>query len=98
MDPFDLNPRRHASGEWRQAFAASPFESPQSRRLPNPHTLDRDGLVAFLASTGWIADLPDKDRFPLLEEVKVRLDAAEYRSSWGTHVYWTRLSGDRRTN
>jgi len=28
-DPFDLNPRRHASGEWRQAFAASPFESPK---------------------------------------------------------------------
>jgi SAM-dependent methyltransferase len=34
-DPFDLNPRRHTSGEWRQAFAASPFESFQSRRIPN---------------------------------------------------------------
>jgi len=92
-DPFDLNPRRHASGEWRQAFAASPFESPQTRRIPNPHTLDRDGLVAFLASMGWIADLPDEVRFPLLEEVNVLLVAAEYRRLWETHVYWTRLSG-----
>lgn len=101
-DPVDLNPRRYASGEWRRAFAASPFEDLQEKRLPNPHTLDRDGLVAFLASMGWIADLPDEDRFPLLEEVKSRLESA-YRRTWETHVYWTRLSdwhrtGERRTN
>jgi SAM-dependent methyltransferase len=91
-DPLDLNSRRYASGEWRQAFAASHFENLKERRLPNPQTLDRDGLVAFLASMGWIADLPDVDRLRLLEEVKSLLDAAEYRRSWETHVYWTRLS------
>jgi len=102
-DPLDLNSPRYASGVWRLAFAASPFGELQEARLPNPQTLDRDGLVAFLASMGWIADLPDVDRLPLLEEVKSLLDAAEYRRSWETHVYWTRLSdrqrtGDRRLN
>ncbi len=101
-DPLDLNSRRYATGEWRQAFAASHFANLKERRLPNPHTLDRDGLVAFLASMGWIADLPDFDRLPLLEKVKSLLDAAEYRRSWETHVHWTQLSdrgtGDRRSN
>lgn len=102
-DPLDLNPRRYSSSEWRHAFAASPFENLQEARLLNPHSLDRDGLVAFLASMGWIADLPDVDRLPLLEKVKSLLDAAEYCRSWETHVYWTRLSdrqrtGDRRSN
>jgi SAM-dependent methyltransferase len=91
-DPLDLNPHRHASGEWRQAFRGSLFENLQSSRLPNPHSLKREGLVAFLASMGWIADLADEDRLPLLEEVKLRLTAAEYRRSWETYVYWTRLS------
>jgi SAM-dependent methyltransferase len=91
-DPLDLRSPRYASGAWRQAFAASPFGALQEARLPNPQTVDRDGLVAFLASMGWIADLPDVDRVPLLEEVRSLLDAAEYRRSWETHVHWTRRS------
>ena len=58
--------------------------------MPNPQTLDRDGLVAFFASMGWIADLPDADRLPLLDEVRSLLDSAEYLRPWETHVYWTR--------
>ena len=53
------------------AFAESPFEPLRETRLPNPQTLDRDGLVAFFASMGWIADLPDEARLPLLDEVQV---------------------------
>ena len=68
------------------------------RAWPNPHILDRDGLVAFLASMGWIADLADEERLPLLEEAKSRLDAAEYLRAWETHVYWTRLSCRQRTS
>lgn len=102
-DPLDLGSPRYASGVWRLEFAASPFGELKEARLPNPQTVDRDGLVAFLASMGWIADLPDVDRLPLLEEVKSLLDAAEYRRSWETHVHWTRLfdrqrTGDRRLN
>jgi SAM-dependent methyltransferase len=95
-DPLDLNPTRYASGEWRLPFADSPFEELQETRLPNPQTVDRDGLVAFFASMGWIADLPDVDRLPLLDEVRSLLPAAEYQRPWETHVHWTRLSAGPR--
>jgi SAM-dependent methyltransferase len=91
-DPLDLNSTLYASGEWRLSFAESPFEELQEARLPNPQTVDRDGLVAFFASMGWIGDLPDVDRLPLLDEVRSLLAAPEYRRSWETHVHWTRLS------
>ena len=91
VDPLDLNTRRYASGEWRAAFAESPFEELRERRLASPQTLDRDALVAFFASMGWVADLPDAERLPLLDEVRSLLTASEYRRPWETHVYWTRL-------
>jgi hypothetical protein len=59
--------------------------------MPNPQTLDREGLVAFFASMGWIADLADEERVPLLAEVESLLTARQYRRPWDTHVYWTRL-------
>lgn len=90
-DPLDLDPVRYGSGEWRRPFADSPFEELREARLPNPQTLDRDGLVAFLASMGWIADLPDAERLPLLEQVRSLLPAPAYRQRWETHVHWTRL-------
>jgi hypothetical protein len=46
--------------------------------------------VAFVASMGWLADLPDEERLPLLDEVRSLLPAAEYRRLWETHVHWTR--------
>jgi SAM-dependent methyltransferase len=92
-DPMDLNPRRYSSGEWRLALAGSPFDELSEVRLANPQTLDRDALVAFIASMGWIADLPDDERLPLLDEVRSLLTAAEYRRPWETHVHWTRLRG-----
>jgi SAM-dependent methyltransferase len=90
-DPGDLNAERYASGEWRPAFLASPFEELEETRLPNPQTLDRDEFVAFLASMGWIGDLPDDERLPLLDEIRSLLDADEYVRPWETHVCWTRL-------
>jgi ubiquinone/menaquinone biosynthesis C-methylase UbiE len=92
VDPLDLNTTRYASGEWRRALAESPFEELQERRLPNPQTLDQDGVVAFFASMGWIADLPDEERLPLLDEVKSLLAPGRYRRVWETHVYRTRLT------
>jgi SAM-dependent methyltransferase len=91
-DPLDLNTIRYESGEWRRPFAASPFEALQEARLPNPQTVDREGLVAFLASMGWIADLPAAERLPLLDEVRSLLAAKGYRRRWETHVHWTRLA------
>jgi SAM-dependent methyltransferase len=90
-DPLDLDGPQYTSGEWRRAFADSPFEPLQEARLPNLQTLDRDGLVAFFASMGWLAELPDEERLPVLEEVRSLLNAPEYRRPWETHVHWTRL-------
>jgi hypothetical protein len=45
---------------------------------------------------GWIADLPDADRLPLLDEMRSLLGSAEYRRQWKTHVYWTRLAASPR--
>jgi SAM-dependent methyltransferase len=93
-DPIDLNTTRYGSGEWREPFAASPFEELQETRLPNPQTVDREGLVAFFASMGWIGDFPDADRLSLLDEVRSLLPATEYQRQWETHVHWTRLAID----
>jgi SAM-dependent methyltransferase len=90
-DPVDLNTTRYESGAWREPFAASPFEELQEARLSNPQTVDRDGLVAFFASMGWIGDLPDAERLPLLDAVRSLLGAGEYRRQWATNVHWTRL-------
>jgi hypothetical protein len=47
--------------------------------------------VAFLASMGWIADLPDGERLPLLDTIRSLPDADAYRRPWETHLFWTRL-------
>jgi len=90
-DPLDLGRGvRLASDEW--TLTRSVFEPLQSVQLPNPQTLDRDGLVAYYASMGWLADLPDRERLPLLDEVRSLLSAAEYHRMWDTHAHWTRLA------
>jgi SAM-dependent methyltransferase len=95
-DPLDLGKgARYASDDW--ALAPSSFFEPlQAMRLPNPQALDRDGLVAYYASMGWFADLPDVKRRPLLDQVRSLLGAAEYHRLWETHVHWTRLAEGRR--
>jgi SAM-dependent methyltransferase len=90
-DPIDLNPERYASGEWRRAFEGSPFEELRDERLPNPQVTDREGIVDFLATMGWVEKLTDTERVALLDEVRARLTAAAYRRPWETHVHWTRL-------
>jgi SAM-dependent methyltransferase len=92
-DPLDLGSPRYASGDWRSGLAGLPFEPLQEARLPNVQTLDREGLVAFYASMGWLADLPDTARLPLLDQVMSLLDAHEYRRLWETQLHWTRLTG-----
>lgn len=85
--PLDLGGPTASSG-WQPDVAESPFEPFRATVLPNPQTLDRDGLVTFYATMGWLADLPDEERLPLLDEVRSRLDAAAYRREWETHVHW----------
>jgi SAM-dependent methyltransferase len=91
-DPLDLGPSRYSRDIWRLVFSESAFEGLHEAQLPNPQTVDREGLVAFFDSMGWIGYLPDGDRLPLLDRVRSLLTAQEYKLSWETHVYWTRLT------
>ena len=89
--PLDLG-GPHASSGWQPAVAASPFERFRATVLRNPQTLDREALVSFYATMGWIADLPDEERLPLLDSVRSLLKADRYSRLWETHVHWARLS------
>jgi SAM-dependent methyltransferase len=90
-DPLDLGKgARYASDEW--ALTGFFFEPFQAMRLPNPQTLDREGLVAYYASMGWLADLPNDERLSLLDEVRSLLAGTEFRRPWETHAHWTRLA------
>jgi ubiquinone/menaquinone biosynthesis C-methylase UbiE len=84
--------RRYQSGEWREPFAVSPFEELREARFDNPQVVDREGMVAYLASMSWIAVLPDDERTALLDQVRGLLDAETYTRFWRTEVNWTRLA------
>jgi SAM-dependent methyltransferase len=87
-DPLDLAGPRRPPGE--SALAGLPFEPFRETRIEHRQTLDRDGLVSYYASMGWLADLPDSEGLPLLGEVRHLLTAKAYRRLWQTHVFWTR--------
>jgi SAM-dependent methyltransferase len=91
--PLDLDPSRfpHAR-DWPSAFAHSVFEPLQESQFANLHTVDRDGLIAFFGSMGWIGALPEEERRTLLDDVRSRLTADEYRLPFETHVFSTRLA------
>lgn len=88
--PLDLGGPDATSG-WQPSVSSSPFTPFQATAFPNPQTLDRDGLVAFYATMGWLADLSDEERLPLLATVRSHLDADEYQRAWEAHVHWARL-------
>lgn len=90
-DPVDLSPARVESGEWQAPFATSRFGEIQERRILHTQTLDRDGLVSFYASMGWMAYMPEVEREALLNEVRSLLREVEYERLWETRLYWTSL-------
>jgi SAM-dependent methyltransferase len=90
-DPLDLDGPNYWTGRWRAALAESQFAPLQEAHLPNPQTVDREGLVTFFASMGWLGDMPDAVRLPLLDQVRSLLAHDEYRRLWETHVHWTSI-------
>jgi SAM-dependent methyltransferase len=88
--PLDLG-GPHASSGWRPAVSDSRFEAFEATVLRNPQLVDRDGLLAFYASMGWVGDLNDDERLPLLDAVRAGLAATGYRRQWESHIHWTRL-------
>jgi SAM-dependent methyltransferase len=89
-DPLDLGGTQYTARTWALPFAAAPFEPLHETQVPNPQTLDPEGLTALLASMGWLAALPDAERLPVLDQIRSRLTAPVYRRQWATQVHWTR--------
>lgn len=89
LDPLDFSVA-HAT-EWRSVVEASPFGPIHHARLSNPQTVSAEGLTAYFASMGWIAELPNDERLPLLAEVREALNADWYRREWETLLFWMRL-------
>jgi ubiquinone/menaquinone biosynthesis C-methylase UbiE len=87
----DRQINRYDSGEWRDPFAGSPFEELREARFEHRQVVDKEGMLAYLASMSWIAVLPDDERSDLLEEVRGLLTADRYTRFWRTELHWTRL-------
>jgi ubiquinone/menaquinone biosynthesis C-methylase UbiE len=59
------------SGRWRDAFVRTRlWGSLQETTLPHVQLLDREGVVARVASTSFIAELPDERRAEVLDQVR----------------------------
>jgi SAM-dependent methyltransferase len=90
--PLDMMSGSWAPGAWNLPVAERTFNQVREVRLANPQTVDPQGLVAFFGSMGWIADLPDEERQPLVDAMRSHFTAAEYVLPWQARVQWTRLN------
>src|SRR4051794_38042311 len=61
----------HRSGRWRAALVKTDhFRSADRREFPNVQTIDAETLVRRVASTSFIADLPESERRGVLDRVR----------------------------
>lgn len=88
-EPADLNTHRYASGEWRRAFAGSRFGPFDEAAFANPQELDRDALLAFFSSMGWLSERTD--RAAILMQLDALLTQPSYRRLWRTRAHATRV-------
>lgn len=70
VDEFGDAIRRHETGEWRGAFPAPGFGSLEERSFPNVQPIAPEGVVDRVASTSFIARLPDGERSKVLERIR----------------------------
>ncbi len=69
--PYRGDTPSHRSGRWREALDASElFETTAKNHFPNVQTLDAETLVRRVASTSFIADLPDSERASVLDRAR----------------------------
>jgi SAM-dependent methyltransferase len=91
--PADPTPpeHRYVSFAWRDALAESPFDDLRFESFPNGGMLERERLVARIASWSHVASLSEEARQKLLREIAAHLTEPAYPATLETHVYWTRL-------
>lgn len=86
-EPADLNTHRYSSGEWRSAFTGSPFGPFEEAEFENPQLVDRDALLAFFSSMGWLSERADRPA--ILAELDALLRQPAYRRVWRTRAHVT---------
>ncbi|WP_148043217.1 class I SAM-dependent methyltransferase [Flexivirga caeni] len=74
---------------WKLPYARATFSDIRTAHFANPQSVDPEGLVAFFGSMGWIANLPDTERLPLLKELQSKLTSDHYSLPWRTRIEWT---------
>jgi SAM-dependent methyltransferase len=70
VDEFGDAIRRHESGEWRGAFPAPGFGPLEERSFRNVQPIAPEGIVDRVASTSFIARLPDDERAKVLARIR----------------------------
>jgi SAM-dependent methyltransferase len=80
-----------STGLWRAPFPG-PFDPLTEARYPNPVELNRDGILAQVASWSMVAALPEQERTQLLARLGELVPDDVYRHPLRTELYRTRLS------
>jgi SAM-dependent methyltransferase len=76
VDSYGDAIRRHESGEWRSAFdAPNGFTPLEHDEFPNVQRVTADQVLERVASTSFIATLPDRERTRILGDVRDVLEA-----------------------
>ena len=78
------------SGLWRKPFPG-PFEPFADESFPNLAEVDREGLLALVASWSTVAGLPEAERVGLLERLAELVPEDRYLHPLRTHLSLTRL-------
>jgi SAM-dependent methyltransferase len=79
-----------ATGAWRSAFDAAPFQPLQEGDLPFEHITDRDGVIAYYLSMSSIAARPEQERDTLRHQLRSLVPGGEHQLSLRALVYTTR--------
>jgi SAM-dependent methyltransferase len=94
-EPYRKDVPAYRTQEWRRAFVTSDWFGPlELRTYPFEHEVDAETMVERMASTSWIAVLPDPVRSGLLAQVRALFDGMPERFPvpYHTELWWCRAA------
>jgi SAM-dependent methyltransferase len=93
LDPLAASVPRFRTGRWRHALERSDrFGALEERRFPYARLLERAAVVDWVATTSWVAVLPEDERSDVLRRVTavVADEPKPVEVPYQTFVYWCR--------
>lgn len=93
LDPLAASLPRFRTGRWRDALDRTDRFGPlDERRFPFSRPLDRASVVDWVATTSWVAVLPDDERAGVLRQVAAAVaeEPEPVEVPYETCVYWCR--------